>query len=101
MAVTPGPCDTAMQEVLRTKGAGVMDDKDHATFLQAHEGGGLIHPDLPGGVIAKLVLSATPDLTGQFLRYVSSRGTGQQEWTGPDMLAAQLGGPRAGGFPRG
>ena len=73
VSLSPGRTDTGMQKLLREQGKGFMDDKDHAGFVSAFEEGKLNPPEGPGNVIAKLALDATPDLSGKFLQYVSSR----------------------------
>ncbi|TCD68187.1 hypothetical protein EIP91_011358 [Steccherinum ochraceum] len=71
VALRPGKVDTPMQAVLRTEGAGRMEDKDHQDFVQTHEQGKLLKPEDPGHVIASLALNATKDLTGQFVSWDS------------------------------
>lgn len=63
----PGRTDTGMQKLLRDQGKGHMDDADHASFVSAFTDGQLNPPEGPGHVFAKLVLDATPDLSGKFL----------------------------------
>lgn len=69
ICISPGRVDTDMQSVLRTQGAGVMKESDHASFVSAYEGGELFKPEQPGGVIAKLVLDPKPSLSGKFFKY--------------------------------
>lgn len=67
VSLNPGRTDTAMQKVLREQGKGVMNDADHASFIDVYEKGGLNKPEGPGYVIAKLALEGTSDLSGKFL----------------------------------
>lgn len=63
----PGRTDTDMQKQLRDQGQGHMDDAVYADFVSVHTNGKLNPPEGPGHVFAKLVLDATPDLSGKFL----------------------------------
>lgn len=63
----PGRTDTGMQKLLREQGKDTMDDAVHADFISVHEEGKLNPPEGPGNVFARLVLDATPDLTGKLL----------------------------------
>lgn len=46
----------------------VMDEKDVKKFKGLHEDGGLLRPEQPGDVIAKLAVGAGRELSGKFLR---------------------------------
>jgi NAD(P)-dependent dehydrogenase (short-subunit alcohol dehydrogenase family) len=64
LSVRPGLVDTAMQERVRTRGAGVMTESDHRRFLEAHESGRLVSPDEAGRAVAILALFAKPEWSG-------------------------------------
>ncbi|KAF9974214.1 hypothetical protein BGZ73_002436 [Actinomortierella ambigua] len=68
VAVRPGVVDTDMQGTIRGQGAKGMRDQ-HARFVQLHETGALVKPEVPGYILANLAVSATPDLHGKFLSY--------------------------------
>ncbi|KAJ3179521.1 hypothetical protein HDU85_004794 [Gaertneriomyces sp. JEL0708] len=73
VALRPGVVDTEMQRVIREQGKAAMGDDSHAFFVQKHMDGQLLHPDVPGHVIAMLALSAPKELTGQFLSWDDSK----------------------------
>ena len=68
MSVEPGTVDTDMQKDIREKYSAAMDDKDRKRFLGLREEGKLIKPEQPGNVMARLVLDAPQDLSGQTFR---------------------------------
>jgi NAD(P)-dependent dehydrogenase (short-subunit alcohol dehydrogenase family) len=68
VAVTPGRVDTVMQQQLREHGRGVMADKDHATFMADFDQGRLNRPEVAGGVLARLVIDASPELSGKYIK---------------------------------
>ncbi|KAI0600644.1 hypothetical protein F4775DRAFT_544813 [Biscogniauxia sp. FL1348] len=78
VAISPGKVDTEMQRAIREEGKEGMAPAVHASFVQEHETGRLLHPDEPGTVIAKLAVGATSDLSGKHYR-----------WNSPDMAAYQ------------
>jgi NAD(P)-dependent dehydrogenase (short-subunit alcohol dehydrogenase family) len=72
VAIRPGVVDTAMQKAIRDEHSGKMDVKDSTKFRDLYSSGKLLKPEQPGHVIARLVLDAPRDLSGKFLRSVSS-----------------------------
>ena len=68
VSVEPGTVDTDMQRDIREKYISVMDEKDQKRFTSLHEEGKLFKPDQPGNVMAKLVLDAPNELSGQAFR---------------------------------
>ena len=68
VAIRPGVVDTAMQQAIREKHSEKMDKKDREKFHGLHAQGGLLRPEQPGHVMAKLVLEAPRSLGGKFLR---------------------------------
>ncbi|KAF7185751.1 Benzil reductase ((S)-benzoin forming) IRC24 [Pseudocercospora fuligena] len=69
IAIRPGVVDTEMQRDIREKHRGSMDAKDAAKFAELKETGGLLRPEQPGHVMAKLVLDAPKELSGKFLTW--------------------------------
>ncbi|KIJ70033.1 hypothetical protein HYDPIDRAFT_104715 [Hydnomerulius pinastri MD-312] len=69
LAFAPGKVNTGMQEALRAKGAGYMDEVDHKIFRDAFEQGTLVDPNDVGYVIANLSLNAHNTLSGLFVRF--------------------------------
>lgn len=70
ISIKPGVVDTGMQRDVRENYSSVMREKDSEKFLNLHREGGLLKPEQPGQVIAKLVLKAPSELSGRFLRQV-------------------------------
>ncbi len=68
IAVSPGRCDTGMQQELRDLGKGSMKEEDYAKFVDAYHDGDLNKPEWPAQTIAKLVIEAPPELSGKYLR---------------------------------
>ncbi|KAG0241613.1 hypothetical protein BGW41_005629 [Actinomortierella wolfii] len=68
ISIHPGVVDTSMQGVIRDQGAQSMGEA-HATFVNLHKEGILIHPDVPGYILANLALNATQDLSGKYVSY--------------------------------
>ena len=68
IAIRPGVVDTQMQQELRDVHASGMQEKESARFYELHKTGGLLKPEQPGHVIAKLVLDGPRELSGEFLR---------------------------------
>ena len=56
-----------MQAEVRSKGSGHMSTADHANFVGLYETKQLPSPDVPAGVIARLVFEAPKELSGQFI----------------------------------
>jgi NAD(P)-dependent dehydrogenase (short-subunit alcohol dehydrogenase family) len=69
ISIRPGAVDTQMQQELRDTYASAMQEKDSAKFFTLYKEGGLLKPEKPGTVIAKLVLDGAKNLSGKFLRY--------------------------------
>lgn len=69
ISVRPGVVDTDMQRDIREKHERVMDATDAAKFAELKKTGGLLKPEQPGHVMAKLVLDAPKDLSGKFLTW--------------------------------
>lgn len=72
ISIRPGVVDTAMQQDIRNEHSQRMDAKDANKFKSLYQDGGLLKPEQPGNVIARLALDATNDLSGKFLKYVLS-----------------------------
>lgn len=68
ISIRPGVVDTQMQKELREIHAPGMDEKDSAKFLTLHKEGGLLKPEQPGNVMAKLVLDGPAALNGRYLK---------------------------------
>lgn len=67
LAFRPGVVDTAMQTLIRAKGADGMPENEHARFVRYKEKGQLRDPEYVGRVIAALALQAPPEWSGEFL----------------------------------
>lgn len=67
VALRPGLVDTEMQRDIRDKHSSQMDKDDAKKFNDLPSNGGLLRPDQPGNVIAKLVMDAPKDLSGKFI----------------------------------
>ncbi|KAI9688742.1 MAG: hypothetical protein M1822_001099 [Bathelium mastoideum] len=78
VAIRPGVVDTDMQRNIREKHHDKMDAKDTKKFQDLHSSGGLLKPEQPGNVMARLALEATPDLSGRFI-----------SWQDPELKAYQ------------
>lgn len=68
VSIAPGVVDTGMQNNIRDNHGQAMGDV-HRKFMDLHETGGLLKPEVPGAVIANLVLEAKGDFNGKYLRY--------------------------------
>ena len=68
IAVRPGAVDTDMQTELREVYHEKMDEKDRERFSKLKKEGGLLKPEQPGNVMARLVLEAGKELSGKFVR---------------------------------
>lgn len=71
LSIRPGVVDTDMQKDIREVHHSSMDAKDAAKFAELKQTGGLLRPEQPGNVMARLVLDAPKELNGSFLRYES------------------------------
>jgi NAD(P)-dependent dehydrogenase (short-subunit alcohol dehydrogenase family) len=67
IAVRPGVVDTEMQREIREYHSTVMDQKDAERFRTLKDQDGLLKPEQPGHVIAKLALDAPKEFSGKFL----------------------------------
>ena len=69
VSIRPGVVDTDMQVSIRDVHHANMDAKDAAKFKELKETGGLLKPEQPGNVMARLALDAPKDLSGKFLSW--------------------------------
>lgn len=69
ISVRPGVVDTEMQRDIREKHNNEMDKQDAAKFAELKATGGLLKPEQPGHVMAKMVLDAPKELSGKFLSW--------------------------------
>ncbi|KAK4902702.1 hypothetical protein LTR27_000641 [Elasticomyces elasticus] len=69
MSIRPGVVDTEMQREIREDHNTAMDEADAARFAELKKTGGLLKPEQPGHVMAKLVLDAPKELSGKFLSW--------------------------------
>lgn len=74
ISIDPGIVDTGMQVNIRQNlGVGMKEDA-HKMFLDIHEQGKLLKPEIPGGVCALLAMKGIPEeASGQYLEYCDSR----------------------------
>lgn len=73
ISIRPGVVDTEMQRELREIHHTSMDKKDAEKFASLKKNGGLLKPEQPGHVMAKLAVDAPKELSGRFLRQVTRR----------------------------
>ncbi|KAH0543683.1 hypothetical protein FGG08_001998 [Glutinoglossum americanum] len=78
ISIRPGVVDTEMQREIREFHSTAMDQKDAERFRTLKEQGGLLKPEQPGHVIAKLAVGAPQELSGKFL-----------SWNDPALAAFQ------------
>ena len=69
IALAPGVVDTEMQRELREVHSISMLEQDADRFHTLHKEGGLLRPEQPGQIMARMVLDAPTKLNGRFLRY--------------------------------
>lgn len=69
VSIRPGVVDTEMQREIRELHNKTMSEKDAAKFAGLKTDGGLLKPEQPGHVIAKLVVGAGKELSGKFLSW--------------------------------
>ncbi|KAF2678380.1 short chain dehydrogenase-like protein [Lentithecium fluviatile CBS 122367] len=69
VSVRPGVVDTEMQREIREVHRGAMSEGDAAKFQGLKRDGGLLKPELPGRVIARLAVAAGRELGGRFLNW--------------------------------
>lgn len=68
ISIRPGVVDTEMQREIREVHHTSMDKKDVEKFAGLKTNGGLVKPEQPGNVMAKLAVQASKDLSGKFLK---------------------------------
>lgn len=73
IAMAPGRVDTDMQKLIRESGKEAMTEKDHASFISAHETGELVQPEQPAAVISGFVTRPEASLSGKYFKYVPLR----------------------------
>ncbi|KAF2115796.1 short chain dehydrogenase-like protein [Lophiotrema nucula] len=69
ISVRPGVVDTEMQREIRETHKSAMSEKDAAKFAGLKRDGGLLRPEQPGHVIARLAVGAGKELSGKFLNW--------------------------------
>lgn len=69
VAIRPGVVDTEMQRDIREKHNTSMDASDAKRFAELKSSGGLLKPEQPGHVMARLVANAPAELSGKFLSW--------------------------------
>lgn len=74
ISIDPGIVDTGMQVNIRENFGVGMNDSAHKMFLDLHEQGKLLKPEVPGGVCALLALKGIPEeVSGKFVEYNDSK----------------------------
>ncbi|KAL1589351.1 hypothetical protein WHR41_01945 [Cladosporium halotolerans] len=79
ISIRPGVVDTEMQRDIREKHNKAMDEQDAARFAELKATGGLLKPEQPGHVMAKLVIEVPKELSGKFLSWNSEELKAFQE----------------------
>lgn len=69
ISIRPGVVDTEMQREIREVHHERMSDKDRTKFAGLKKDGGLLRPEQPGHVIAKLAVGGGNELSGRFLNW--------------------------------
>jgi NAD(P)-dependent dehydrogenase (short-subunit alcohol dehydrogenase family) len=69
VAVRPGVVDTAMQQVLRDQGSGIMPDDQAAYYRDLKINNQLEPPEVPGRALAWLALQAPHAWSGRYMSY--------------------------------
>ncbi|KAI8615420.1 hypothetical protein BC830DRAFT_1064412 [Chytriomyces sp. MP71] len=69
LALRPGVVETDMQALIRQDGGKAMTPENHAQFKALFEKGELLKPEVPGNLLANLVLDLPRDLSGSFLSW--------------------------------
>lgn len=70
VSIAPGVVDTNMQDNIRDKFGAGMSAEQHERFTDLKKNGQLLHPGVPGEIIANLALRGQgDDLNGRYLRY--------------------------------
>ena len=78
MSIAPGVVDTEMQIELRDRHMHKMDEPDADKFRNLRKEGKMLKPEQPGNVMARLILNAPAELSGQMFR-----------WDGEEAVAFQ------------
>jgi NAD(P)-dependent dehydrogenase (short-subunit alcohol dehydrogenase family) len=73
LSFRPGVVDTAMQAAIRKEGAAGMPADSYRRFVQYHEEGELLPPEVPGRALAVLALSAPHPWSGDFVSWEEPR----------------------------
>lgn len=73
IAFRPGVVDTEMQVAIRSLGASGMPERAYNRFVQLHQKGQLLPPELPGRALAALALYAPPEWSGEFIQWDEER----------------------------
>lgn len=68
VAIRPGVVDTEMQSQIATVHSSSMDQEDSKRFSDMRNEGKMLRPEQPGNVMARLVLDAPIEISGQFLK---------------------------------
>ena len=71
ISIRPGVVDTEMQREIREVHHERMSEKDRAKFAGLKRDGGLLRPEQPGHVIAKLAVATDEDVKGLSGRFLS------------------------------
>jgi NAD(P)-dependent dehydrogenase (short-subunit alcohol dehydrogenase family) len=69
ISIRPGVVDTEMQREIREVHHERMSDTDREKFSGLKSNGGLLRPEQPGHVIAKLAVGGEKELSGKFLSW--------------------------------
>ncbi|MCJ1351965.1 MAG: hypothetical protein MMC33_001949 [Icmadophila ericetorum] len=69
ISIAPGVVDTEMQRELRDTHSSAMRSEDAARFHTLHKDGGLLKPEQPGNVMARIVLNPPKEMSGNFVRW--------------------------------
>lgn len=70
LSIRPGVVDTEMQRQIADMHFKTMEKEDAERFRKLKADGKMLKPEQPGHVMAKLVLDAPKELSGEFLKYV-------------------------------
>lgn len=68
VSVRPGMVDTEMQREIREEHQTNMPPEAYKKFDEAHKNAKLLKPEVPGHIIARLVLDAPKKLSGRFIK---------------------------------
>jgi NAD(P)-dependent dehydrogenase (short-subunit alcohol dehydrogenase family) len=69
ISIRPGVVDTEMQREIREVHHERMSQKDREKFSGLKSSGGLLKPEQPGHVIAKLAMNGGKEFSGKFLSW--------------------------------